>query len=800
MPNLRPSSWPARAAIALFVVLLAAAVLAWWLLRGSLPQLEGEVAVPGMSAPVSVQRDALGVVTIDAANEADAARALGYVHAQERYFEMDLLRRTAAGELAELFGPVAIDADRAKRVHRMRSRVRLDLAAISGPQREMLQAYTEGVNAGLADLAVRPWPYLLLRTLPQPWRVEDSPLVAMAMYFDLQDSANSRELALARIRPHLPPALYALLTHPGSSWDAPLSGGAVGDAKLPSADEVDLRRLENDVERPTPRLPAVSEVGSNNFAVSGALTEDGRSIVADDMHLGLRAPNIWFRAQLRYPDPAAPGGRVDVGGFTLPGQPVVVVGSNGHVAWGFTNSYGDWLDWQRLSGCGARPQPPQCRTTTHVERIRVAGAEDVLLPVEETPWGPVLHREANGDAFALRWVAHLPGALTMGLADFARVASVDEAMRAADNVAIPAQNLLVGDRTGRIGWRLLGPMPARTLVCDASAGSDPRSFVAVQSAGCPPWSLSNSTNPRIVDPAHGRLWTANSRVADGPALARIGDGGYVLGARGQQIRDALFAKSKLDEEDLLAIQLDDRTLFLERWWQLLRQAAASTGTPALDALASADANWPTHAVADSTSYRIVRAWRLEVLERIADGLTAPAQAALGDSFEMPSLPQLEGAVWPMLQQRPAHLLPPRFKSWDALLEDAARDVRNELAEAGPLSARTWGERNTARICHPMARALPVFTHGILCMPAEPLRGDTHMPRVQGPDSGASQRMVVSPGNEREGIIQMPGGQSGHLLSPFWGAGHDDWVHGRPSPFLPGPTRYSMQLSPASAAR
>jgi penicillin amidase len=795
MSGIRLPSWSKWFALALLALVLSAALGAWWLLRGSLPRLDGELVLQGLSAPVAVHRDALGVVTVDAANETDAARALGYVHAQERFFEMDLMRRTAAGELAELFGPAAVEADRRRRVHRMRARMQRDLPRIAGEHRALIEAYVEGVNAGLADLRVRPWPYLLLRTQPQPWRIEDSPLVGMAMYFDLQDGRNERELALWRIRPHLPPALFALLTHPGSEWDAPITGPAVGDARLPAADEVDLRTLARAPDRAVSRLPPVPETGSNNFAISGALTADGRAIVADDMHLALRAPNIWFRAQLRYADARAPGGRVDAGGFTLPGLPLVVVGSNGHVAWGYTNSYGDWLDWQHLPDCGARAQAPECRSTATLERIRVAGGADVLLSVEETRWGPVLHRDASGNALALRWVAHLPGAMTLGLADFARAGSLDEALRMADGVAIPAQNLVIGDRSGRIAWRLIGPLPARAAQCDTSGGPDARAFVAVQSAACPPWPLANGGNPRVVDPDTGRLWTANTRVVAGPALARIGDGGYVLGARAQQIRDGLFAKPRFDERDLLAIQLDDRTLFLERWWRLLRETSSRAELTALDALAAADTAWPAHALPDSVSYRLVRAWRLAVLERIANGLTAPARAALGDTFEMPSLPQLEGVAWPLLRERPVHLLPPRFESWDALLEDAAREVYDELAQAGPLTARTWGERNTARICHPLSRALPAFTHRALCMPFEPLRGDSNLPRVQGPDSGASQRMVVAPGHERDGIIHMPGGQSGHPFSPFWGAGHDDWVHGQPTPFLPGAARHSLRLNP-----
>jgi len=773
-----------RSLVALLLLLVAGAFAIWWLMRGSLPSLDGELALPGLSAPVSIQRDALGVVTVDAANEADAMRALGYVHAQERYFEMDLLRRASSGELSALFGPAAIDTDKQRRVHRMRARVTAHLDAILGDKRPMAQAYVDGVNAGVAALKVRPWPYLLLRTQPEPWRLEDSALAGYAMYFDLQDASNARELAMWKLKPHVPAALYALLDHDGSSWDAPLAGRPRGDAALPDAATLDLRTLPmpDPADRPA-NVPERSDVGSNNFAVSGQLTADGRAIVADDMHLGLRAPNIWFRARLRYPDPRAVGGHVDANGFTLPGLPALVVGSNGQVAWGFTNSYGDWLDWQRQPACAE----PCTGVTRHVERIRVAGQADVEFPVDESAWGPILFRQPDGSGLALRWVAHQPGSMNLGLANFLHAHSLDDALQMADHTAIPGQNLAIGGRDGRITWRLLGPAPVRQASCAATTVSE--------AATCPPWPITTAPGIALPPGTVQRMWSANTRVVDGALLARIGDGGYANGARAKQIRDDLFARERFSERDLLAIQLDDRALFLTRWWQLLRDVGASDKSPALHELAAASPTWQGHASTDSVSYRVVRAWRLAVHDRLLDGLTAPAQAALGKDFEMPNLSHFEGVAWPLVTQRPANLLPRRFASWDALFEDAARHVRDELQKKGPIAQRSWGERNTAKICHPLSRALPDFAKPALCMAADELPGDSGMPRVQGPNFGASERMVVSPGHEADGIIHMPGGQSGHLMSPFWGAGHDDWVHGRPTPFLPGKTQHTLKLAP-----
>jgi penicillin amidase len=787
----RPLRLLLRAALVLLVLLLIAVAAGWWALRGSLPRLDGELALPGLSAPASVARDAIGVVTVDAANADDAARALGFVHGQERFFEMDLLRRAAAGELSALFGSVALGRDRDLRVHRLRARVRASFdAVVDADGARQLAAYADGVNAGRDALRTRPWPYLLLRAQPEPWTPEDSLLAGYAMFFDLQDESNSRELALWRIRAVVPPALYALLAHDGSEWDAPLAGRARGNATLPTAAQLDLRKLpaapkDGEHDDAEPAAP-----GSNNFAVSGALTADGRAIVADDMHLGLRAPNIWFRARLRYADPLAPGGRVDVSGFTLPGLPGVIVGSNGHVAWGFTNSYGDWHDFVRVRWADAartRYASPSGEQPLRVirERIAVKGGEPVELEVRETLWGPVTETLDARESLALRWAAHQPGALNLGLSELTRAGDIDAALRAAAGIGMPAQNLVAGDSRGRIAWRLTGRLPLRRGDCDIAAPLDPARCAW---AG---WALP-ADNPVLVDPPSGRLWTANARTVDGATLARIGDAGYANGARAKQIRDALFAAERFDERALLAIQLDDRALFLERWWRLLRAEATRSKDPAWVAIEAATRDWEGRATPRSVSYRIVRAWRLAVLERVKHGLTAPAQARLGKAFAMPDLPQFEGVAWPLVTQRPAHLLPRGTASWNALLADAAREMHAELAAKGPLAARTWGERNTAAICHPLARALGP-AKGWLCMPAEPLAGDSAMPRVQSPGFGASERMVVSPGHEADGLVHMPGGQSGHPLSPYWGAGHDAWVHGMPTPFLPGPAETTLSL-------
>ncbi|MBP6534360.1 MAG: penicillin acylase family protein, partial [Arenimonas sp.] len=363
---------------------------------------------------------------------------------------------------------------------------------------------------------------------------------------------------------------------------------------------------------------------------------------------------------------------------------------------------------------------------------------------------------------------------------------------------MPGQNLVIGDSNGRIAWRLTAQMPKRVGACDKTAPIDPQTGCGWQG-----W-LDGGMNPVLIDPPNGRLWTANNRVVDGEWLDLVGNGGFALGARAMQIRDGLSAKKQFTERDLLAIQVDDRTLFLKPWWELLnaRASHAAAGS-AMKQLSEADKTWEATASPDAVSYRLTRAWRLEVSNRIEEMLLAPAIDKLGVKsskpgytgfdYEAPGFTGFEDLAWALLQQQPKHLLTKNYKSWDDLLEQAAQTVQSELAEKGPLNARTWGERNTANICHPLAAALPGLVKPLLCMPKDRLQGDTDMPLVVSPTFGASERMVVSPGREEDGIIHMPGGQSGHVLSPFWAAGHSDWVQHKPTPFLPGKTAYILTL-------
>lgn len=765
----------------------------WLALRGSLPRYDGQVRSDALSKPVRVARDALGTVTVEAQDRRDASWALGYVHAQERYFEMDVLRRRAAGELAELFGKAALPIDRSARAHRMRARLQAALAAFSPEQRASLEAYRDGVNRGLSDLAVRPFPYLLTFNAPAPWRSEDSLLVIAAMAFTLNDAEDRRGLAFARMHAALPPSAYAFLTAPGGGWDAPITGAPLDWPEPPPAADLDLHALDTSLLRPAQEQDA-RVPGSNAFAVAGALA-DGAAIVANDTHLDLRVPNLWFRTRLVYPDMQRRT-MVDVTGASLPGVPAIVVGSNGRVAWGFTNSYIDATDWVRVTRDPANParyRTPEgwADIEKHAETIRVHGAADETIEIEDTRWGPIIGKDADGTPLALAWTAQQPGAIDVNLARLESAQSVDEAVTIAQASGIPPQNLLVADRVGSIAWTIAGKIPQRVGGYDPNLPSD----WSQAGTGWDGW-IAPERHPLVTNPSWQRLWSANQRPVEGAALALLGDGGYDLGARARQIRDDLRAHERFTPSDLLHIQLDDRAVFLTRWKDYLALTLNRVpATPLHDAMKRVLEDWDGRAAPDSVAYRLVRAWRNDVVDAVLDGFAAAVRRQYPD-FALPKLPQAEHAVWKLLQTQPLHLLPPGNDSWDALLAASVDRVGAGLdGQPGGLAARTWGERNTARIAHPVSRGLPAFVARLLDMPPDQLPGDSNMPRVQSPTFGASERFAVAPGDEAHGYFMMPGGQSGHPLSPYYGAGHADWVEGKPTPFLPGPAQHVLTFEP-----
>jgi penicillin G amidase len=779
-----------------FSLCIILAVITWLLLKGSLPRYHGDARLSGLVAPVTVERDTMGSVTLQAENRLDLAYALGYVHAQERFFEMDLMRRRAAGELAELFGAAAIPTDRKTRKYRMRARSSAMLSQLPSEQRQLLNTYRDGVNQGLKALKVRPFPYWLTFTQPHLWRAEDSLLIVMAMYLTLNDSSKDRELALSVMHETLPKKAYDFLTASGGSWDAPLIGAPMEWPRAPTADELNLQKLDPGLLRHdyeySDNMP-----GSNSFAVAGALTNDGVALVANDMHLELHVPSLWFHTRMIYPSPN-PGSRdIDVSGASLPGTPIIVAGSNRYIAWSFTNSYGDFADWVRVTldrqDASRYRGPTEWQSvTTYHETIRVRDGQDETLIVDETHWGPIIATDHDNTPLALAWSALQSNAANLELIKLEQTETVNDAITIAQNSGIPAQNFIVGDQNGNISWTIAGRIPLRTNNYDPQLPADWH----LPNTGWIGW-LEASQYPLILNPSSQRLWTANTRTAPDHILDQLGDGGYDLGARAKQIRNGLFDRDQFTPSDMLAIQLDHRALFLARWHKLLQASLNQTqDAPWKTEIQLALKDWNGHAATDSVAYRVVRAYRQEITKSILDGFAAAVRRHQPD-FKLPKLSQVEHAIWLLIEQRPQHLLAPNYRSWEELLIAGAKQVTEIMQkQPGGITARNWGEYNTARINHPISRVLPSFLASWLNMSADALPGDSNMPRVQSPNFGASLRFAVAPGKEEEGYYDMSGGQSGHPLSPYYGSGHHHWANGNPTSFLPGASENVLRLIPS----
>ena len=805
--TLRPAATRALRAAGLVCAMVAVGALAaglWFRGRvlAGLPRLDGAAVVPGLSAEVRVTRDALGVPTVSGSSRIDVARATGWLHSQDRFFQMDLLRRRGAGELAELVGAAALPLDREARMHGFRRITREVLARESPERRALVTAYSQGVNDGLAFLGEKPWEYLVLQAKPRPWLPEDTVLVGFAMTLDLEEGTGRYVRMLAAIDDEYGAASLAFFAPLYTSQDVPLDGIASRPAPIPPPSEIDLRKSgaegrERGAAEEVAFEPSDDDAqvpGSNSLAVAGSLAAGGSAIVANDMHLHLAVPNTWYRMSLRWPGHAETG-------VTLPGTPALVAGSNGRIAWGFTNSgagTGDLIvvdptispDLYHGPNGGA-PLPYDVRT----ESVAVRGSKPVSMSFPWTVWGPIIGGEPDGRQFAYHWTADDPAATNLGLMDLEEAGDVRGALSIAQRSGIPSENFLVADSGGDIGWTLAGALPKRI-------GYDGRIPVA-GIYGDRRWDgfLGPGAVPAIVSPPSGRLWTANNRTVGGRALETVGDSGYAPAPRARQIRDDLDALigrgSPIVPRDLLAIQLDDRAVLLETWHNLLlatlRPDVVAAKPSRADLLAAAR-KWDGRAGADSVSYGVVRAFRLAVAHRVFDPIFAPCVARFPE-FAWTRL-NYEEPLEAIVRGRPAHLLDPSFKTWDELLAAAADDVSLSFAKKGARpGATTWGQLNTARITHPLAQALPRWAASWLSMPADPLPGDANMPRVQEASFGASERFAVAPAREDQGIFHMPGGQASNPLSPFFRAGHEAWVRGDPTPFLPGPTEHTIELNP-----
>jgi penicillin amidase len=798
--------WAKRIVGIVAMLLLIVVLVSYGLLRGSLAQLDGEVVAKTLLAPVTIERDALGVATITASNRVDLAYATGFAHGQDRYFQMDLQRRLAAGELAALLGSDFVDLDKRFRRHNFRQVAREVIAQTPAEQRRILDAYVVGVNAAREAMSVRPFEYLLLRTAPTPWTAEDSVLVAYAMYINLNDSEATHELERARLHSALPQQVFDLLYPRGTEWDAPLDGVDLANAiaPLPGPDVLDLRKtapVDDGVRVP----PEADYPGSNNWAVAGRRTANGSALIANDMHLSLRIPHIWYRTRLVVKSEDVSLAR-DLTGVTLPGLPLLIAGSNGHIAWGYTNSHGDFDDLVIIDTDSAHPNQYRnvdeyLKYTVRRERIDVRGGAAVEVEYRDTIWGPLIDTDLDGKPLALAWTAQHADATNLRQFLLESANSVEQALEIANTAGIPVQNFVVADAQGHIGWTPIGQIPKRS----GFDGRLPACWGCAKDIGWHGW-VAPQDYPRSIDPYAGQLWSANSRTLGAPLVGQsvdvIGDEDMDRGARTKQIRDSLLALDKATPQDMLKVQLDDRAIFLTRWRDALvrmEDEAYLRGHAARRAALKEVDAWSGRASVDDAGYRIVRAFRVAVQEDIYRSLIAPAQARYSQAKFRPSA-RFEDTAWRIMTLQPMNLLDPKYERWDLQVMGSFDRALAQLKDECGISTDkgwhrcTWGKRNTLVMEHPLAPALPLIGR-LLQMPHTELPGDNDMPRVQGKSFGASERFAVSPGHEAEGYFHMPGGQSGHPLSPYFSAGHEAWEKGDPTPFLPGAAEHSLSLSP-----
>ncbi len=800
-----------RGVLAVALVLVAAAGAAWLAARASLPRQTGALRLAGLAAPVEVRRDALGVPVLRGESLVDLARALGFIHAQERFFQMDLARRAAAGEVSALMGAGALQIDRDARPLRFRSVARRVIEGLPPGHRAQIEAYTEGVNAGLADLGARPPEYLLLGAAPEAWKPEDCALTLFLMYRFLNYTADNEKRA-GLMRDTLPRELADFLTPEVSRWDAPIApreAAAEADAMrpmpVPGPEVIDLRgraAAERDATaEPSPRERLASlfgagelgaSYGSNNWAVAGSRTVHGGAIVNNDMHLDIGAPNTWFRAQIEWP------GRRAVG-VTLPGVPGIVCGSTGVIAWGFTNVEADVQDLILIEVDPA--DPARYRTPDGWEKfgeeaqtIAVRGGKAETATLRTTRWGVVSDTDHKGRPLVLRWTALDPEKVNFRLFDLLEAGTLEEAVATARAAGIPAQNVVIADAHGRVGYVVAGWLPRRVGPADFD-GKAPRSW-AEAGVG---WEgqIADGDRPAVIDPADGLLWTANNRVAGWPESRKAGTS-WSPPVRAHRIRELLRAGAKWDEAGLAGVALDARARAMDPFRDIVLEVIGGSESDAgLRAARALAEGWDGTAGADQTGYRFLRAFAADVERAVFAPLVAPCVKADPKFVYRWSL--REEPLLRILEARPEHLLPPapkdEWKDWAGFLRaTAGSTVRRMQGAKPPTFGKPWGEFMRLRAQHPISRGVPLLGW-LLDLPSEPLPGDASTVRAQGQTFGASERFAVSPGKEERGVFHMPGGQSGHFLSPHYADGHAAWVSGEMTGMLSGAAVKQMMLMP-----
>ncbi len=621
-----------KALLALAVLLAAAALYAGWLIFRTFPRMRGTVRVAGLAAPVRIETDGRGVPTIHAGSANDAMYGLGYAHARDRLWQMEFQRRLGSGRLAEILGPGLVPADRFLRTVGFRRAAQASWPTLSASTRRALEAYAAGVNAFVAADPARPIEFRILRVLPEPWTPVDTLVWGKMMAWDLAGNARD-EIRRARfveavgaerasqLLP-LPASAPAILAE--GEWRVPAAGTSSSARSRPSAAAWGSLAAAFDSVAAL-GIAAGEDLGSNSWVLAGSRTASGKPILANDPHLGLRAPSVWYLASIE-----APGLRAT--GATLPGVPGIVIGHNDRVAWGITSLEPDVqdlfveeVDPKDLSRYRHRGEWK--RFEERRETIRVRGAADVALTVRSSVHGPIVTdafagADRLGPAVALAWTGLDAGGGTVE-AFFAleSARNWDEFLAAARRIQAPAQNLLYADVDGHIAYAATGSMPVR-----------PRAdgLLPVSGGGEDDWAGRTAAEdlPFSVDPSRGAFVTANNRVVPSEP--------YPFGLtwaepyRAARIAGLLEGRDRLTPEDVAAIQLDRVSLRAKELLPLLSDTAPADPA-SRDALVRL-AGWNGDMAPDSAAAAIYEAWFDELAKMPEDELAGVPRGATRARF------------------------------------------------------------------------------------------------------------------------------------------------------------------------
>jgi len=728
--------WLRRTLAALgFILLLIAAVVSG-LLWFTLPPREQQARIPGLSGPVDIGFDTDGIPRIRAANALDAAAALGFVHARDRMFQMELMRRAASGRLSEIAGPVTLGYDRMMRTLGLRRRAVADYAALDDGTKAMLEAYARGVNAWIAARGRFSAPEFLVLGAPEPWQPMDSLLwgKTMGLWLSLNWRTELSRFALAGSVPQ--PKIDEL-------WP-PADGAGRPEAALESRGAV-ARALAAVL----PRFPepfTLPRTASNEWAVNGSHTASGAPLLAGDPHLAFGFPSIWYLARIETPQGV-------LAGATAPGVPFLVLGHNGHIAWTFTTTGADVQDVFVETPVGSdeyqTPDGPQ-PFAVHQERIKVRGEADQIIRVRETRHGPVVSDLVpnRGAVLAVAMANLAPGdTAAAGLAALNRAQDVSEAGKAAAMITAPVQNLLVADRTD-IALFVTGRVPIRRG-CDGSA--------PVPGDGSHDWIgwAGGDALPQYVNPPSGRLVNANDRIA--PADFPVFLGRDWFGAwRADRIRALLAASDKHTAADFARMQVDVRSEFARQILPKLLSVPVPEETAQRAQALLRD--WNGDMTADAPQPLIFNAW----VQQFHDLVLRKAEIDRNDGG-----PQAEFV---------AFVLSPAGAAWCS--GDCAGDLHAALLAAvqaltlrfgGDPAAWRWGAAHPAVFAHPMLRGMPVLgplTTFSIASPGD----DTTIDRGGAAHGsftsvhGAEYRGVYDLADLDRSLFVMAPGQSGNPLS------------------------------------